>query len=80
MGEGMGEWRIYVFSDNGVLSLRNPLPEQKSHFHLASIGLGGRVRLRDHFNGSLDAGVPLVGQAETKTNELRFTFRLWADF
>jgi hypothetical protein len=36
--------------------------------------------MREHLNGSLDAGVPLISQAETKAHDLRFTFRLWADF
>ena len=79
-GGRLGQWRVYAFGDAGLLNVYNPLPQQHSYFRLASYGVGGRVRLRDGFNGSIDAGVPLVAQAETKPHDLRFTFRLWADF
>jgi hemolysin activation/secretion protein len=74
------EWRIYGFCDAGVLSNHEPLPEQESNFTLASIGVGSRFRLRDHYNGSLDAGFPLVDQGTTDAGDFVVTFRLWADF
>ncbi|MES2569794.1 MAG: ShlB/FhaC/HecB family hemolysin secretion/activation protein, partial [Verrucomicrobiota bacterium] len=76
----VNEWRFYVFGEAGLLELRDPLPEQKSHFRLASVGVGTRVQLFEHFNGSLDAGLPLIGQAHTGAHDLLLTFRLWADF
>ncbi len=75
-----GEWRVFVFSDAGVLNVYHALPQQKSYFYLASYGAGTRVRLRENFNGSVDAGIPLVAQSSTRAHDLRFTFRLWADF
>ncbi len=75
-----GEWRIYAFADAGVLTLREPLPQQRARAYLASYGMGTRVRLDDHFNGSVDAGIPLISQSQTAAHDLRFTFRLWADF
>ena len=79
-GARLGEWRTYVFGDTGLLNVYRALPQQRSYFYLGSYGLGTRVRFHDNFNGSVDAGVPLVAQADTKPHELRFTFRLWADF
>lgn len=78
-GEG-NEWRFYVFSDAGVLTLNNPLPEQQSQFDLASIGAGSRIRLFNHFNGSLDAGLPLISQFPTSAGDWLLTFRVWGDF
>jgi hemolysin activation/secretion protein len=80
LGKSVDEWRFYLFADAGVLSIYDPLPEQQSVFHLASIGAGTRLRLLDHLNGSLDFGLPLIDAADTTRYSPRFTFRLWADF
>lgn len=74
------EWRVYAFCDAGLLSVHAPLPEQDSTFSLASVGVGSRFRVRDHFNGSLDAGIPLIDRGTTESGDVLVTFRLWADF
>lgn len=74
------EWRFYAFADAGYLMLHDPLPEQESEFRLASIGFGSRLQLMDHLNGSLDMGLPLIGQFTTRVHSPLFTFRFWADF
>jgi hemolysin activation/secretion protein len=74
------EWRVYAFCDAGYLSNHDPLPEQDSGFTLASVGMGTRFRLRDHFNGSLDAAFPLTDAGTTDAGDITVTFRLWADF
>jgi len=75
-----GEWRGYAFGETGLLKVFQALPQQHSYFRLASYGVGVRGRFRKQFHGSLDMGVPLVAQANTQPHDLRFTFRLWADF
>ena len=74
------EWRIYAFADAGYLMLQDALPEQESEFRLASFGFGSRLQLMDHLNGSLDMGMPLIGQSTTRVHSPLFTFRVWADF
>lgn len=74
------EWRVYSFIDSGFLTLRNPLPDQESHFDLASIGIGSSVQLFDHYNGSIDLAMPLISQGQSSANGVRLNFRLWADF
>jgi hemolysin activation/secretion protein len=74
------EWRFYVFADGGYLTLIDPLPEQDSAFSLASVGFGSHIRLRNHFNGSVDVAIPLTSQTQTEAFDLRATFRVWADF
>lgn len=73
------EWRVYAFCDAGTLSNHSPLPDQDSSFSVASVGVGSRFRFRDHFNGSVDAGIPLIKQG-TADDDFVVTFRLWADF
>jgi hemolysin activation/secretion protein len=80
LGKTVDEWRFYVFSDAGILGIDDPLPEQQTTFKLASVGIGSRLRLFSHFNGSFDIGVPLDGGPQTKIHDPLFTFRLWADF
>src|SRR5262249_53141675 len=77
---GKNEWRFYLFSEGGIVGLQDTLPEQESQFTLASIGAGTRIRLQNHFNGSLDLGIPLISQTDTKAWDLLLTFRVWADF
>ena len=51
-----------------MLGIDDPLPEQQSTFHLASVGAGTRLRLLGHLNGSLDFAVPLDdGPTPTRT-------------
>ena len=74
------EWRLYGFCDVGTLTLHDPLPEQQSSFRLASIGIGSRVQLFDHVNGSVDFAMPLTSLTNTGAHDTRLTFRVWADF
>ncbi|MDR3401071.1 MAG: ShlB/FhaC/HecB family hemolysin secretion/activation protein [Chthoniobacter sp.] len=80
LGKNAGEWRVYAFFDGGYVTINDPLPEQESHWELASVGAGSRIRLSDHFNGSIDAGLPLISQTNTVAHDWLFTFRVWADF
>lgn len=75
-----GDLRVYGFIEGGFLTTYNPLPDQGSYFELASAGVGGRLRLLDHFGGSLDLAFPLVTQTHTEPFDPRLTFRVWADF
>jgi hemolysin activation/secretion protein len=74
------EWRLYAFLDAGTLTIRDPLPQQTSVFDLASWGFGSRIQLYQHLNGSLDIAVPMISSQNTTVHEVRFIFRLWADF
>jgi len=74
------EWRLYGFFDVGYLTLNQPLPEEVSRFDFMSYGVGTKLRLFDHLNGSIDAGLPLVSQAFAPAGDWRLTFRVWADF
>ena len=74
------EWRLYAFLDAGTLTIRDPLPQQTDVFDLASWGFGSRIQLYQHFNGSLDIAVPMISSQNTTVHEVRFIFRLWADF
>jgi len=80
MGGKANEWRFYMFAEAGELTLQDTLPEQVSRFDMASYGFGSRIRLHDHFNGSIDAGIPLISTSATNVHDVRFTFRMWAEF
>lgn len=75
-----GEWRIYTFFDGGYVNINDPLPQQDSNWQLASIGAGSHIRLFDHLNGAIDAGLPLTSQTHSAARDWLFTFRVWADF
>jgi hemolysin activation/secretion protein len=79
-GKSVDDWRGYVFSEGGVLTINDPLPEQKSNFTLASVGAGTRIKLQNHVNGSFDVGVPLLTGVQTNPYDILLTFRVWAEF
>jgi hemolysin activation/secretion protein len=74
------EWRLYAFAEGGTVLVDTPLPDQRSTFGLASLGLGTRFHFYNHFNGSLDLALPLISQAQTDAFDPFLTFRVWADF
>lgn len=74
------EWRIFVFGDMGALSLRSPLPEQENSFQLASYGVGSRIQLATHLNGSVDYAIPAISEGTTHAHDPFLSFRVWADF
>lgn len=78
--EGRSEWRFHAFADAGTLVLDSTLPEQESEFNLASVGVGTRFRVLDHFSGSVDAGLPLIQQGLTRVGELLISVRFMAEF
>jgi len=79
-GKQADEWRLHAFVDGGTLTVLKPLPSQKSFYNFLSAGVGTRFRLRDHYNGSLDVGVPFTTQTDAESGEVRVTFRGWAEF
>lgn len=80
LGGFLNEWRFYIFGEGAGLTLNDALADQDSRFFLASIGAGMRLKFREHFNGSLDLGVPLRSEGTTEHFEPRLTFRVWAEF
>lgn len=74
------EWRVYAFAEGGRLKLREALPDQQSTTDLASVGVGSRIRVREHFNASVDAGLPLTREGDSRVGELFLTLRFWAEF
>jgi hemolysin activation/secretion protein len=76
-GDKNSDWRFYFFAEAGRLLLLQPLPQQTSEFDLASFGIGSRIGVADHFNGSLDLGIPVISQSQTSIFSLGLTFRVW---
>lgn len=66
--------RLFAFADSGQFTVLSPLPGQTSRFELSSVGLGARVAAHGHFTGTLDAGFPLVSQANTPAHDWLITF------
>lgn len=74
------EWRCHAFFDGGTVGINDALPGQESQYWLASAGLGSRIRLNGHYNGSVDFSMPLVEQINAKVGDILLTFRGWAEF
>jgi hemolysin activation/secretion protein len=74
------EWRVYTFLEGARLTLHDALPEQIDRFDLASYGVGTRLKLYQHLNGSLDFSIPILTQGETEEGDPFLSFRVWTDF
>ena len=74
------EWRFYGFADAGIVGIYDALPGQRDRYGLSSVGLGSRIRARDHYHASVDAAMPLIEQSNADDGDIRVTFRGWADF
>jgi hemolysin activation/secretion protein len=75
VGSKKGEWRLFGFYEGGIVTLNNPLPDQNSRFILASYGVGSRMHLLDHFDGTLNVSFPQYNQSDTKANDVRVGFQ-----
>lgn len=76
----VNDWRIFLFGEGGVAKILDPLQDQQSIFNLASVGLGTRIQLIDHLNGSIDVALPLITSVDTKADQPRVEFRVWVQF
>lgn len=74
------EWRFFAFVDGGNARIHEPLPDQQSHFDLASYGLGMRMKSLRYLNSIVFVGMPLTTQQVTVANHPRFSFRVWGEF
>lgn len=74
------EWRAFAFTDAGMATMLNALPEQQSQFNLWSYGVGSRFKMFDYLNGTLVYSVPMVSQAYSSARSPRVNFRIWGEF
>ncbi len=80
LGKTVDDWRFYAFGDAGFVTTDQPLPEQTPQYDLLSFGAGTRIKLLNHYNGSLDFAVPAISATQTKAYSPQLIFRLWAEF
>ena len=75
LGRTKGDWRFYGFYDAGRLTIDQPLPDQASRFSFASYGIGTRLQLFDHFDGSVAVACPRSSVGQTTIKTVRTSFR-----
>jgi len=74
------EWRVYAFLEGGRLGINDPLPDEVEQHDLASWGVGSRMKLFGHLNGSIDLSFPLISAGNTLADDAFISFRAWAEF
>jgi hemolysin activation/secretion protein len=74
------EWRVFTFLDAATVLLRQPLPQEKASFRVASVGIGTRIKAFDTLNGDADLAFPLYDGAVTKAGAPVVDFRVWSEF
>jgi hemolysin activation/secretion protein len=80
IGVPLNELRFHAFSDLGAVSINQPLPQQQRLYWLQSVGAGLRIRVYEHFNGSLEDAVALANGSNTRGGTNRVLFRFYGDF
>lgn len=67
----VGGLRLHAFAEGAMLRLRQPLPEQQSHFNLGGVGFGLQVQARPLASLSLDVAWPVRTLGATQRGDLR---------
>ncbi len=80
IGGPLDELRVFGFVDVGYVRVRQPQPEQASHFTLFSGGAGVRLRLFDAITGEALVAVPMTDGPLTGAGKPRFTFSARGQF
>lgn len=80
IGPAVDEFRLHVFADLAHTSINNPLPQQVRDYSLDSVGAGLRLRLLDHWSGTVEDAFVLSDGATTKAGSNRVLFRVLGDF
>ncbi len=76
----LNELRLVGFFDFGAAGIHHPLPEQDGSFTLSSAGIGARVQVFEHLNGTIDVAYPLMSGPDTDKGHIRTNFRAWGEF
>ena len=76
----INEFRLFAFTDAGVVIALDPLPAQQSTFYLASYGFGAKLKMLDHVNGMVAFAMPVVTETYTTANKPRVLFRVSGEF
>lgn len=71
---------VAAFIDAASLKVQDPLPGQRSRFHLAGAGVGLRMKSASGFGMALDAARALREGPSTRDGSSRIHFRLTYDF
>jgi hemolysin activation/secretion protein len=74
------EWRFFIFGDDAYLRLRDPLPEQRDAFRLASYGAGFNLKVYSYFNANFTWADPIFNATATHRRASRYLFRVWTSF
>jgi hemolysin activation/secretion protein len=75
-----GDWRFFAFYDAGRLTIERPLPDQTSRVDFASYGIGTRIQILDHFDGSVMAAFPQTAVGQSAAHSMRTLFRAGLNF
>jgi len=74
------ELNLLAFADYGDATVVQALPSQQYRFHLASVGMGLRLKAWNALTAALDLAWPLLDGARTNTRDPRLHFRLVHEF
>ncbi len=92
ISKSIDDWRVYIFTDGGMLTENGQLAESPVQYDLLSVGAGTHIKVLKYINSSLDVGIPLVTSVEYSSPpttpfqfqehpyDARITFRFWAEF
>jgi hemolysin activation/secretion protein len=80
IGGPVHAWRFHLFTDVGLVNLRDPTPQQHFSYGLASVGVGTRVNLWGYLNGAVQDAQTVESGPDTKAGTNRVLFRVFGEF
>jgi hemolysin activation/secretion protein len=80
IGTFVDDFRFFSFMEGGVVSVIDPLPDQKAVFRIGSFGGGARIKLLRRFTGEILVGVPVNDGPDSKRGDPRVAFSVKGEF
>ena len=80
IGTFVDDLRLFAFTDYGLVSIIDPLPDTQSLFSIVSLGGGLRAKLFGHLSAQAVISIPLSATTETASGDQRITFSVKGEF
>ncbi len=80
IGTFADDLRFFAFTDYGLVSVIDPLPDTQSVFRIASLGGGLRTKLFGHLSAQALISFPLISTTESAPGDPRITFSVKGEF
>ncbi|GAB6142013.1 ShlB/FhaC/HecB family hemolysin secretion/activation protein [Methylosoma difficile] len=78
--DAINKLNALVFIDGGSGWIKDAIPGNKTHYELASAGVGMRIQMLKFISGNLDVGFPMIDLDPVKSGDPKVHFNIVSEF